>query len=249
MYENLEKERTPAAQLKAVRLHRREPTKTTATMEVFQSMQATTTLPTNYRQQATLDLSKSRKAGCSAIVFGIVLLIAVGWLLAQFTHSLRPAALEGIRFRDILTITPDGKPSIVLPIVDAVAALVLVMLIHELVHGMFFWWFAGQRPTFGVKGLYVYAAAPPEVYFPRNQYLIVGIAPLVLLTLVGLLLMVIVPVVAVSILSLFIAFNAAGAAGDLVMAVRLLSYSPDTLMQDSDTGVIVYGLEKSQRAA
>jgi hypothetical protein len=215
--------------------------KTIATKEVFQSMQATTILPVDYRQQATLDLSKSKKAIVCAIASGIVLLIAVARLLVQFTRYLRPTALEGIRFSNILTITPDGKPSIVLPIVDGVVALVLMMLIHELVHGLFFWWFAGQRPTFGVKGLYVYTAASPEVYFPRNQYLIVGIAPLVLLTLVGLLLMLIVPVVAVPILSLSIAFNAAGAAGDLVMAVRLLSYSPDTLMQDSDTGVVVYG--------
>ena len=212
-------------------------------------MQATTILPVDFRQQATLDLSKSKKANVGTIAFGIVLLIAVAWLLVQFTRFLRPTALEGIRFRNILTITPDGKPSIVLPTVDAIVALVLVMLIHELVHGLFFWWFAGQRPTFGVKGLYIYAAAPPEVYFPRNHYLIVGVAPLVLLTLVGLLLMLIVPVVAVPILSLFIAFNAAGAAGDLVMAVRLLSYSPGTLMQDSDTGVVVYGPEKSQSAA
>jgi len=215
-------------------------------------MQTITALPSNYRRQATLDLSKSRKAVVGAIVSGIVLLIAVGWLLVQFTHFLRPTALEGIRFRDVLTITPDGKPSIVLPfqlIVDAIVALVLVMLIHELVHGIFFWRFAGQRPTFGIKGLYVYAAAPSEVYFPRNQYLIVGIAPLVLLTLVGLLLMVIVPVVVVPILILFIAFNAAGAASDLVMAVWLLSYSPDTFMQDSGTSVIVYGPEKSERAA
>ncbi len=181
-------------------------------------------------------------------ILGIVLLLAVGWLLVQFTHFLRPAALEGIRFRNLLTITPSGQPSITLPIVDAVVAFVLVMLIHELVHGMFFWWFAGQRPTFGIKGLYVYAAAPPEVYFPRNQYLLVGVAPLGLLTLVGLLLMLIVPMVAVSVLSLFIAFNAAGSAGDLGMALRLLFYAPDTLMQDSDTGVLVFGTENHQGA-
>lgn len=212
-------------------------------------MQVTTILPTNYRQQATLDLSKSKKAIVGAIVFGIALLIAVGWLLVQFTHFLRPAALEGIRLLNILTITPNGQLSIVLPIIDAVVAFVLVMLIHEFVHGVFFWWFSGQRPTFGIKGLFVYAAEPPEVYFPRNQYIIVGIAPLVLLTLVGLLLMLIVPIVAAPILSLFIVFNAAGAAGDLIMAVRLISYSHDTLMQDRDTGVIVYGPEQNQGAA
>ena len=211
-------------------------------------MQSTTILPVDYRQQITLDLSNSKTAIIGAIASGIVLLITITWMLVKFTRFLRPTALEGIRLRKILTITPDGKPFIVLPIVDTIVALVLVVLIHELVHGLIFWWFSGQRPTFGVKGLYVYAAASPDVYFPRNQYLIVGIAPIVLLTLVGLLLMLIVPVVAVPILSLFIAFNAAGAAGDLVMAVRLLSYSPETLMQDCDTGVVIYGPEKNQRA-
>jgi hypothetical protein len=222
--------------------------KTTAAKEVSQSMQVTTVLPTNYHRQATLDLSKNRKAVVGAIVSGIVLFIAVGWLLVQFTHFFRPTALEGIRFRDIVTITADGELSGVLPfqlIVDAVVALALVMLIHELVHGVFYWRFAGQRPTFGIKGILVYAAAPSEVYFPRNQYLVVGIAPLVLLTLGGLLLMVIVPVVVVPILMLFVAFNAAGAAGDLLMVACLLSYSPDTLMQDNSSGVIVYGPEYS----
>jgi len=211
-------------------------------------VQIITTLPSNYRQQATIDLSKSRKAVVGAIVSGIVLLITIGWLLVQFTHFLRPTALEGIGFPDILTTTPDGNPSITLPfqlIVDAIVAVVLVMLIHELVHGVFFWRFTGRRPKFGIKGLYVYAAAPSDIYFPRNQYLAVGIAPLVLLTLVGLLLMVIVPVVIVPTLILFIAFNAAGAAGDLLMFAWLLYYSPDTLIQDNNTSVIVYGPDKS----
>jgi len=207
-------------------------------------VQIITTLPSNYRQQATIDLSKSRKAVVGAIVSGIVLLITIGWLLVQFTHLLRPTALEGMRFPDILTTTPEGNTSITLPfqlIVDGIVAAVSMMLIHELVHGVFFWWFTGRFPTFGIKGLYVYAAAPSDIYFPRNQYLTVGIAPLVLLTLVGLMLMIIVPVVIVPILILFIAFNAAGAAGDLLMFAWLLSYPPDTLMQDNSTSVIVYG--------
>jgi hypothetical protein len=209
----------------------------------LQSVQATTTLPTNYRHQATLDLSKSRKAVVGAIVSGIVLLIIVGWLFVRFTNLVRPSALEALRFHDILTTTPNGNTSITIPFADVVIALVLVMLIHELVHGLFYWRFAGQRPTFGIKGLGVYVAAPSEVYLPRNQYLVVGIAPLVLLTLVGLLLVIIVPVVVVPILILFVAFNAAGAAGDLLMAARLLSYPLDALMQDNDSGVIVYGPE------
>lgn len=207
-------------------------------------MQTTTMLPINYRQKSTLDLSKSKKATIAAIVLGIVLLIGVSWFLEQFTHFLRPNALEGIGFHGILTITPDGELSFELPIVaivGTIVVIVLVMLIHELVHGVFFWWFGGQRPTFGIKGPFIYVAAPPDVYFPRNPYLVVGIAPLGLLTFVGLLLMTIAPVAALPVLGFSIALNAAGAAGDLVMAVRLLSFSPDNLMEDSDAGVVVYG--------
>jgi hypothetical protein len=217
----------------------------TTEKKVLQSVQTITTLPPDYRHQATLDLTKSRKAVVGAIVSGIVLLITVGWLFVQFTNLVRPSALEAMRFHAILTTTSSGGTSITIPFQVPVIALVLVMLIHELVHGLFYWWFAGQRPTFGIKGLGVYVAAPAEFYFPRNQYLVVGIAPLVLLTLVGLLLVTILPVVVVPILILFVAFNAAGAAGDLLMVTRLLSYSPDTLMQDNGSGVIVYGPEYS----
>jgi hypothetical protein len=215
-------------------------------------MRATTSLPANYQCQATVDLSKNRKALAGAIVSGTVLLLAVGWLLLQLTEYFRPSALEGAPLHDILTTTPDGNTSVTLPfplILSSVAAFLLVMLTHELVHGLFYWRFAGQRPGFGIKGPYVYVAAPPDVYFPRNQYLIVGVAPFVLLTLLGWLLITIAPVIALPTLIFFVAFNAAGAAGDLLMSAYLLSYSSDTLMQDRGTSVVVYGPERSERAA
>jgi hypothetical protein len=208
-------------------------------------MKATTRLPGNYRRQATLDLSKSKAAVAGAVVLGVVLLLSVAWMLVQLTRLLRPAALESLAFRNILTTTSEGGLSFALPLVDIAVALVLTTLVHELVHGLFYRWFSGRRPTFGAKGLFVYAAAPQDVYFPRNHFVIIGMAPLVLLTIGGLLLMLIVPMGAVSILGLVIAFNAAGAAGDLVMAARLLSYGPDTLIQDRETGVVVYGPDGS----
>jgi hypothetical protein len=155
------------------------------------------------------------------------LLLAVGWLLLQFTECVRQSALEGTPLHDILTTTPDGNTSVTLPfplILSSVAAFLLVMLTHELVHGLFYWRFAGQRPGLGIKGSYVYVAAPPGVYFPRKQCLIVGVAPFVLLTLLGWLLITIAPVIALPTLIFFVAFNAAGAAGDVLMSACLLSY-------------------------
>ncbi len=207
-------------------------------------MEATTVLPANYRQQAILDLSKNRMATVDAIVLGIVLLLLVGWLVVQCTNLLRPTALEASGLRDILTIAPDGAISAVIStrlMVATVVALGLVVPLHELVHGLFYWHFSGRRPSLGIAWVGVYVAAPSGVYFPRNQFLIVGIAPLVLLTSLALLLLPIVPVFLVSILVLFVAFNAAGAAGDVLMVARLVSFSPETLTQDIGTSVVVYG--------
>ncbi|MGB2909933.1 MAG: DUF3267 domain-containing protein [Anaerolineales bacterium] len=218
--------------------------KTTATKMGFQSAQATTTLPPNYRHHRYFDLAKSRKAVVGAIVSGIVLFFIVGWLFVQFINLVRPPALEALR-SNIQTTTSNGATSFTIPFQGVIIALALVMFIHELVHSVFYWWFSGKCPTIGIHGLGIYVGAPSEVYFPRNQYLVVGIAPLVLLTLAGLLLVIIVPVVFVPILIFFVAFNAAGAAGDLLTVALLLSYSPDTLMQDNSSGVILYGPEYS----
>jgi hypothetical protein len=40
---------------------------------------------------------------------------------------------------------------------------------------------------------------------------------------------------------LFVTLSKAAAAGDLIIITRSLSYAPHTLMQDVDTGVVVYG--------
>ena len=205
-------------------------------------MQVSTELPPDYIRRDTIDLTKNKIATAIAIVTFIVLFLAVGWLLIKFTDFFRPGILEVLGSKYILTNTPEGSEITFTfqLILDVVIALILVMLLHEPVHGMFYWRFAGKRPEFNFKALGVYVASPSDVYYPRNKYLIVGIAPLVLLSIIGLLLIMIVPDILIPILIFFVAFNAAGAGGDLVMITMILSYSSDTLMQDIGTSVIVY---------
>lgn len=127
-------------------------------------------------------------------------------------------------------------------------ALIAVLILHEFVHGLFYWLFSNRRPKFGFQDLLPYAAAPSGVYFPRNKFLIVGLSPLVLLTAAGLLLIVIVPITYVPFLLFFVAFNAAGAAGDLIMVIQLMPFSSDTMMEDNGSGVIIYGPKRNKNA-
>jgi hypothetical protein len=61
-----------------------------------------------------------------------------------------------------------------------------------------------------------------------------------LLSAVGPLLIVIAPIPFVPFLLFFVALNAAGAAGDMIMAIQLMSFSSHTMLADNDVGVTIY---------
>jgi hypothetical protein len=213
-------------------------------------MKANISLPTNYSRYTVLEPSKNPKFIFGAIIIGIALLIIAGWLFVIFSNSLRPTALDGMRFHDLFTSTATGS-SFVIPSTffqNIGLALIAVLILHEFVHGLFYWLFSNRRPNFGFQGLLPYAAAPSGVYFPRNKFLIVGLSPLILLTAAGLLLIVIVPIAYVPFLLFFVAFNAAGAAGDLIMVLQLISFSSATMMEDNGSGVIIYGPKRNKKA-
>lgn len=198
-----------------------------------------------------IEPSKNLKFVIVAVISGIMLLFIGGWLLVLFANAFRPNALDGMRLHDLLRSTTAGFSLVVPPALfpNLGLALIAVLIFHELVHGLFYWLFSSHRPKFGFQGLLPYAAAPAGVYFPRNQFLVVGLSPLVLLTAVGLLLMVIVPIAFVPFLLFFVVFNVSGAAGDLIMVIQLMRFSSDTLIEDSTSGVIIYGPERDKNAA
>jgi hypothetical protein len=213
-------------------------------------MKANVSLPSNYSRYTVIEPSKNPKFMFGAIITGITLLLITGWLLVMFVNGLRPTALDGMRFHDIFSSTATGSSFVVHPIFfrNLGLALIAVLILHEFVHGLFYWLFSSQRPTFGFQGLLPYTASPSGVYFPRIQFIIIGLSPLVLLTAVGLLLIVIVPIIFVPFLLFFIVFNAAGAAGDLIMVLQLMPFSSDTMMEDNGSSVIIYGPKRNKKA-
>jgi hypothetical protein len=100
-------------------------------------------------------------------------------------------------------------------------------------------WFTRTRPVFAFRGYYAYAAAPGW-YFPRRQYMLVSLAPLVLLSLLGLVLLAFVPAGWFLTVISFVAFNGSGAIGDLAVFIWLLRQPSTCLAYDVGEAVTLY---------
>jgi hypothetical protein len=184
-------------------------------------MKATQTLPENYQPYARLNIEDKRTQLILNIA-GLVLLAVFGALfflwMAAF-HSADFAA--GIQFS--LQI---GQ------FLAAILALIIVLVLHEGIHGLAYWLLAGVRPVFAFKGAYAYAAAPGW-YVARGPYLAIGLAPLVLLSLAGMLALAVTPLSWLAVIYFAVVMNAAGAVGDLWVAVLLLRAPRGCLALDS----------------
>jgi hypothetical protein len=201
-------------------------------------MKAVKMLPANYEPRGTIDFSQNKAA---LIIVNVISLALMGfsiWLSVWFMGLVFPGgdvilALWGI------TGGADGLGGRVIIIVLALAVTLGVGVLHELVHGLFFWVFTRERPTFGTKSLYFYAGAP-DWYLPRGQHIVVGLMPFVLLTFLGLAVATLVPAAAAAWVLLAVVANAGGAAGDLMAAVWLLKQPSETLMHDTGLALTIY---------
>jgi hypothetical protein len=191
-------------------------------------MEATKSLPENYRPYKTLDLSTNKTAMIFLNIAGAGLFFLFGWIFLRLAIVLHPSGFSGNIFPGTLAV-----------ILEILAAYVVVITIHELVHGMFFWLITHERPKFGFKVIYAYAAAP-DWYLPRNPYLIIGLAPLVLISLAGILAIPYVSASNLIVLLFALTINASGAVGDMVTIAWVLTQPRDSLVRDEGDAFTIY---------
>lgn len=123
----------------------------------------------------------------------------------------------------------------------------LVLPLHELVHGVFIRW-AGHTPRYGAKYTqlgplklpYVLFATTDDGFFWRNQFVVIALAPVVLITLAGLLLMSVLPIWLGYYVAVALVLNGSGAVGDLWMTVVALRYAPDAVVRDEADSITVF---------
>jgi hypothetical protein len=197
---------------------------------------AVKTLPPQYELYRTLDLTKNRLVTTGVNLVAVAFFFLFGWLVLLFltiarTDTAAIVAKIGSRFDTISTVAA---------IAVLIGLQIVMVVLHELAHGTFFWVFTRERPVFGLKSLHAAYAAAPDWYLPRNQHLIVGAASFVLITLAGLTLLPIVPPTMVPALLFVIVSNGAGAVGDFMMIAYLLGQPKETLVRDTGSAITIY---------
>jgi len=189
----------------------------------------TQTLPENYSLAWDVNMKRDLRLNILLQIIGTVWLLVAGAGLWWVFVRLRPGLPLGFWL----------SGEILSWLLGFVLALLISITLHELVHGAFFWAFAGQPPRFGIGPGYAYAAMPGW-YFPKRKYLVVGLSPLVVLTVLGL---ACVPFLPGWLLGPFfwgLVINAGGAIGDLYICLRIAREAMDVWVQDHGDGFEVY---------
>jgi len=191
-------------------------------------MNATNQLPGNYHEHLSINLMTQNRLLLALNFVALILFVISGWLLIVVVKTIRPNLLfnqsHAVTFTSVLWV---------------LVTYALVILLHELIHGLVFWLVTRHRPSFGFKVVYAYAAAP-EWYIPRNPYLLIGLAPLLVITLVGLILIPFIQANMLLLLWFAITANASGAVGDLYVVWTVLRLPANTLVQDCGDSFSIY---------
>jgi hypothetical protein len=120
-------------------------------------------------------------------------------------------------------------------------AILLTFVLHEATHGLVMR-ALGARPQYGImwKSAKLYATSPGFSY-RRNSYIVITLAPLVVLSaLVVLGMWLMQGTLWVAVLAVCGAFNAAGAIGDVWISTIVLRYAPAARIVDERDGIRVF---------
>mgnify|MGYP000934332096 CR=1 FL=1 len=195
-------------------------------------MKATQVLPLNYHPSGKFDL-KSKKQIIILNLVGLVLLIFSIWFFGWLANFLRGSSATSFSFQI------SSMSTALIAIGKLLLTIVFVLVLHEGIHALFFWVYSRQKPVVGFKGAYAYAAMPGW-YFPRNQFMVIGIAPLIVISLIGVLFLAILPLSSINLVLVALVINTSGAVGDLFVVIWLLTKPRETFANDKIDSIEFY---------
>ncbi len=204
-------------------------------------MVATNACPENATLVFSINLVKNRRAFWILQIAGTLLFFVFGWFFVWYAVQIRSALFHS-GFLEGLSIAL-GNASVLQFVLEMLVCAAVFILAHELVHGVFFWIYSRSRPVFGLRSGYAFTAAPGW-FFPRRQYLVIALAPLILLSILGMVLVVILPAGVLALVLFGMVVNAAGAVGDIWIAFMIIRERRSIVIEDLGDGMNFYAFPK-----
>jgi len=193
-------------------------------------MKPSQTLPSTYIPYHNFSPTLWKKTNWVTWIFGIALAWVSYSFLRRLAEILRPNFQPNPLHFQALTLERLWS------ILNLVIILAILFAIHELIHAIFLWAFTGQFPNLVAGGGGI-SIRLQGWYIPRNQFLIVNLAPFVVITLMGVLLLAGVPGSYVSLTVFFTAMNIAGSIFDIFTTIYLFLLPPSIYL---DTEGAIY---------
>lgn len=188
------------------------------------------TLPEGYLEAEKIDLVKNKKQ--MLLVNGLALLLAA--VMAVIGVALQPPR----GFHSLIFSIDDAPMAIIIKCAVLLVGLVVYIIGHEAVHGIFMWHYSHQKPRFGLSFTYAYAGS--DIYFAKKPYLVIALAPLVVWAVVLAVVILLVPADWFWIVWFIQINNVSGAAGDLFVFFHMLRKPEAVLVQDTGTAMTVF---------
>lgn len=185
--------------------------------------------PINYKEVGKFEITKK-------IAINMIALLAVGLIVFGFLFTAIYTLITGNT-----TISGDFSPESILV---ATFLFIFTVIFHELIHGLFISIYGGT-PRYGweiAHKILPYFYATTDTRFQRNQFAVISISPLFVISLVCIILMVAFPVFAQWMLIPLI-LNSTGAVCDLWMTIISLRYPKNVLVQDNIIDLTFYGMQ------
>ncbi len=179
---------------------------------------ATKTLPETYCLAEKIALTKNKRlaVGMNLATLPILVLFIVGFI-AMYAPKAGQSHVFTIQF---------------FPLVLCILGIVIIIIVHELVHGIFIKCFAKAKVQYAFHGVAA-SAGSPDYYFSKKEYTIIALAPFVIINSILAIVMPFLHGAAFMVVYCVLAFHVTGCVGDIYVMLKLFKYQSDTLIRDS----------------
>jgi len=180
-------------------------------------------IPNGYELYKKIDLAKDTKVA--------ILVNAISLLIAFVVGVIGVVIIVSQNLLLNINISP-------VDVILLFGAIILYITLHEAIHGICFKIFSGKWGNFGYKFLYFYAGS--KAFYKKREYLIIGLAPIVLFGIIFLLLNIFLPPSKFIFFYILQIINLSGGAGDLYIAILMKKLPKDAIFRDHGISIEIY---------